>query len=129
MTVRRLTWSDFESCLDHICARVNGVRGVLGVPRGGLPLAVALSHRLDLPLLAAPVPACLVVDDVRESGLTLGRYLCVDSCLVWVWVDKLPGGDVVQSVIRADPAEWIVFPWEDSGKAVDDRARYYAARQ
>lgn len=37
-------------------------------------VAVALSHRLELPLLTQPQPGCLVVDDVYETGRTLAPY-------------------------------------------------------
>lgn len=45
--------------------------GIYAIPRGGIPLAVALSQRLNLPLLATLIPGALVVDDLVDTGRTL----------------------------------------------------------
>jgi hypoxanthine phosphoribosyltransferase len=49
-------------------------RNVYGLPRGGLVLAVKLSHLLDIPLLIHRVAVnqnTLVVDDISDTGDTL----------------------------------------------------------
>jgi hypothetical protein len=53
-----LTWHDFDRAVASIAERLHGrrFRGVHGLPRGGLVLAVSLSHRLELPLLPDPPP-------------------------------------------------------------------------
>ena len=38
------------------------------VPRGGLCLAVALSHKLKINLISKPIKNSLIVDDVYETG-------------------------------------------------------------
>ena len=48
--------------------------GIYGIPRGGLCLAVALSHKLNIELLKEPRNNILIVDDIYDSGETLHRY-------------------------------------------------------
>ena len=45
--------------------------GIYGVPRGGLPIAVSLSHRLNLQFYMLPSNEILVVDDISDTGKTL----------------------------------------------------------
>ena len=68
-----LSWAQFDQAVQQLASRFAGsaVTGVYGVPRGGLCLAVALSHAIDSPLLSAPEPSALIVDDVYETGRTL----------------------------------------------------------
>ena len=89
--MRTLTWQDFERAVDTIVERFQGQRfcGVHGIPRGGLVLAVTLSHRLDLPLLSSAQPGCLLVDDVYETGLTLEPYRQLENCTTMVWLSKV----------------------------------------
>ena len=54
--MNRLSWIEFDECINSIykqCKNKN-FEGVYGFPRGGLCLAVALSHSLRLPLLNEP---------------------------------------------------------------------------
>lgn len=47
--LRRLTWDDFDAMVTELAARLSKYQGpyaIIGVSRGGLPVAVALSHRL-----------------------------------------------------------------------------------
>ncbi|MFM8935698.1 MAG: hypothetical protein ACKOE9_01760, partial [Vulcanococcus sp.] len=89
--MRQLSWAEFDQAVTHIAASCAGQSfcGIHGIPRGGLVLAVALSHRLALPLLPVAQAGCLVVDDVVETGRTLEPHRqLVDARLV-VWVSKL----------------------------------------
>lgn len=105
--------------------------GIYGIPRGGLVLAIALSHHLDLPLLPSPQKRCIVVDDVIETGRTMLKLL--DDCnkagitdqhiAAWTWVSK--NEDLSTGYYKfVDPDVWIVFPWEDWTQADKDKAGY-----
>jgi len=111
--MRLLSWHDFDRAVATIAERLHGrsFSGVHGLPRGGLVLAVSLSHRLELPLLPAPQPGCLVVDDVYETGRTLAPFRQLEAVEVW-----------------PDP-EWIVFPWEDSARAAEEERSYRQSRR
>ena len=54
--MKQLSWADFDACVQVLTQRYGGrsFDGVFGIPRGGLCLAVGLSHSLKLPLLPAP---------------------------------------------------------------------------
>jgi xanthine phosphoribosyltransferase len=128
--MRRLTWLEFDEAVYRIASMFEGraFNGVYGFPRGGLCLAVALSHRLGLPLLPAIEPDCLVVDDVYETGQTLSQAASSERCEAVVWISKVPptwwrAAEVV------DGQEWVIFPWEDPAKANTDEEAYRAARQ
>ena len=53
-----LKWKDFDSCINVVSNkyRDKSLKGVYGIPRGGLCIAVAISHALEIPLLNKPIP-------------------------------------------------------------------------
>ena len=129
MTMRTLSWLDFELAVEAIEERFDGVQfsGVHGIPRGGLVLAVTLSHRLELPLLSSAEPGCLLVDDVYETGLTLEPYRQLENCTTLVWLSKVKP-QWWQAVDVTETDEWIVFPWENAAAAALDEQLYRASR-
>jgi xanthine phosphoribosyltransferase len=127
--MRSLSWNDFGQAVERI-AELYGERrfsGIHGIPRGGLVLAVALSHRLGLPLLPEPQPGCLVVDDVFETGRTLAPHRELAGAELLVWISK---AEPLwwRAVEVTSSAEWIVFPWELAERAVADERRYRQER-
>jgi hypoxanthine phosphoribosyltransferase len=127
--MRTLSWHDFEWAVEQIAADCAEDRyvGIHGIPRGGLVLAVCLSHRLGLPLLATPQRGCLVVDDVYETGLTLAPYRQLEGSQVVVWISKAEP-QWWQAVEVVESSEWIVFPWENPSMAAVDEQQYRASR-
>ncbi|MEA1050469.1 hypothetical protein U5801_11705 [Lamprobacter modestohalophilus] len=131
MPTRSLTWSDFNEAAEQIASRYrhDGLIGVHGIARGGLPLAVAVSHRLDLPLLDHGGPNVLVIDDIHDSGQTLAqarqRYPGSRFC---VWVTRQVRPEGYGAVLTDIGQDWLCFPWEDRDRVEQDRQRYEAAR-
>ena len=127
--MRHLSWHDFDRAVEQM-ARIGAGRpnsGIHGIPRGGLVLAVALSHRLELPLLSEPQPGCLVVDDVFETGRTLAPYRELEEATFLVWISKAE--PLWWQAVEVDPSpEWIVFPWESAERAAADERRYRLER-
>ena len=84
------TWSDFDKSVDHIADRFKyfDLSGIYGVPRGGLCLAVALSHKLDLELIDKPAKNSLIVDDIYETGITLINFKNIEGVNFFVLVRK-----------------------------------------
>jgi hypoxanthine phosphoribosyltransferase len=127
--MRLLSWHDFDRAVEAIAQGWGHRRfsGIHGIPRGGLVLAVALSHRLELPLLAEPQPGCLVVDDVFETGRTLAPHRELAGAELLVWISK---AEPVwwQAVEVTDSAAWIVFPWEQAERAAADEQGYRQSR-
>ena len=134
------TWQDFDSAIDFLVRRLpaNTMREqgfhIYGEPRGGLPLAVALSHYLDLPIAHSIYgPGILWVDDIVDRGVTYkGRYNeCAAAGIRFVgavWVTKLGLPDVMACAVAADPEAWIVFPWENRERVEADRADFEKRR-
>jgi hypoxanthine phosphoribosyltransferase len=128
--MRHLTWTDFDEAVYRLANAFEGraFNGVYGFPRGGLPLAVALSHRLGLPLLEEIEPDCLVVDDVYETGRTLEPALEYEGVECAVWISKVsPTWFKAAEVVSTD--EWLIFPWENPANAAADEDDYRASRE
>ena len=124
-------WQHFDHAVVSLSDQLNGpnISGVFGVPRGGLCLAVALSHALDLPLLDNPTPDALIVDDVYETGRTLEslRLQCPDATFA-VWVSKCPPQWWLAAEVVESP-EWLLFPWENADQAMADEQAYRCSRR
>jgi hypoxanthine phosphoribosyltransferase len=128
-----LTWPDMElfrafaATIDH-----QGCTGVYGAPRGGLPLAVLLSHWLGLPLLDRPSSSMLWVDDIVDSGQTLARSRTdfpSARFLAWVTRTRQDGLDAFLTLAGTVHAEaWVVFPWERPMDAANEQERYALSR-
>jgi GTP cyclohydrolase IA len=86
-----------------------------GVPRGGVPTALALVNALaaEFPgvhLVDDPDFADVIVDDIVDSGKTRDRYLT-----------RYPGKPFYALIEATGASPWYVFPWENStiGSAED----------
>ena len=86
----KLSWEEFDNCISSISKKCKNksFKGVYGFPRGGLCLAVALSHSLELPLLSEPKENSLLIDDIYESGYTLEKIRNIKGSETHVWVRK-----------------------------------------
>tara|TARA_B100000700_G_C14938858_1_gene805725 strand:+ start:296 stop:682 length:387 start_codon:yes stop_codon:yes gene_type:complete len=127
--MKKLSWVEFDECVRSIYkqCKTKQFKGVYGFPRGGLCLAVALSHRLNLPLLDKPQNNSLIVDDIYETGYTLDRIKCLKGIETHVWVSrKEPSW--WKAYFYYKEKDWIVFPWENINCAVNDRNLYSKSR-
>ena len=69
--------------------QVKEFSGIYGVPRGGLCLAVALSHKLKIKLISEPIKNSLIVDDVYETGITLSTFKNTEGAMFFVLFSKI----------------------------------------
>ena len=120
-----LNWEDFDLAISRLVYKLKEVEanGIYGEPRGGLCLAVALSHYLNLPLLKEPQDGMIWVDDICDSGKTIANLTF--NCTKAVWVTKKPSMDVIAAYVTFENP-WIVFPWEDGEQALLDMENYLA---
>ena len=128
--MRVLSWDEFDQAVQLLASRFadSSVTGVYGVPRGGLCLAVALSHAMDRPLLSSPDRSALIVDDVYETGRTLKELKAeVPQASFAVWVSK-GTPEWWTAALVADSSEWVVFPWENLAQARADEQAYRISR-
>lgn len=108
-----VTWDMVDRFVDavfNICGQ-RDFSGVYGFPRGGLPLAVWISHRAGLPLLLAPSENALLVDDIADTGATLFKYRKSHFIATMFYHRQ---SSVVPDfwMFEKKNDEWIVFPWE-----------------
>ncbi len=123
--MRILSWNEFNLCVEKISDRCKYKKftGVYGIPRGGLCLAVAISHSLKIPFLDKPKPGSLIVDDVYETGLTLSTFRQIPDITIFVWLSK-SSPEWWEAVEFCDPEQWLVFPWEDQESVDKDKINY-----
>lgn len=87
---------------------------VYPIPRGGVPAAYLIAKHCPICIVEDPADAEVFVDDVIDSGETMSR-----------WCDEYPGHAFVALIDKTDKGspfhdQWVVFPWEDSGRTEDD---------
>jgi len=118
MNKEYMTWEQFDKACYKLAEALKPLKfkNIYGIPRGGLIVAVRLSHLLNIPLILyikSSGQNTLIVDDIADTGKTLkpfkseGCYLCITT----LYYHK-------QSVVVPDyyvhikKDRWIVFPWE-----------------
>ena len=126
---RYFSWREFDQSVDYIANQCKEMKltGIYGVPRGGLCLAVALSHKLNLKLIEKPLKNSLIVDDVYETGITLSNYKNIEGVNFFVLVSKK---EPIwwKSVNLSLKEEWIVFPWENIENKLSEEKEYKRKR-
>ena len=123
------TWSDFDKSVEHIANKCKFLNfsGIYGVPRGGLCLAVALSHKLKINLISEPKKNSLILDDVYETGITLKSFKDIEGAMFFVLFSKIKP-TWWNTVFISEKSEWIVFPWENNDNLQNDRNEYIKKR-
>ena len=117
--IEYLTWEEFDKAVDSLVSAIVTLdlqpKNIYGIPRGGLVLAVTISHRLDLPLLLDTgkiTKSTLVVDDISDTGNTLSRYTGLTTVIIHLTRHSLFIPTVFYKYRIAD---WVVYPWEKEG--------------
>ena len=123
------TWSEFDKSVEHIANKCKFLQfsGIYGVPRGGLCLAVALSHKLKINLISEPMKNSLIVDDVYETGITLNTFKEVEGAIFFVLFSKTKP-IWWNTLYISEKKEWIVFPWENTLNYESERYEYIKKR-
>ena len=123
------SWREFDKSVEHIAnkCRFKEFSGIYGVPRGGLCLAVALSHKLKIDLISEPIKNSLIVDDVYETGITLTSFKNIEGAMFFVLFSKIKP-TWWNTVFVSKKNQWIVFPWEDTLNMQSDRKEYIKKR-
>lgn len=117
--ILKLDWNEYQNMIDKLVNKIknDGLKydGIYGVPRGGLIIAVSLSHKLKLPILMYPTNNTLVVDDISDNGITLQnlKYKSIATLFSSNWTVTIPTY-FIDTKLSKD--EWIIFPWEDENE-------------
>ncbi len=127
--VNHFSWSEFDKSVEHIYNKCKFIEfsGIYGVPRGGLCLAVALSHKLNINLISKPIKNSLIVDDIYETGITLNTFKDIEGAMFFVLFSKI-NPTWWNTVNISEKREWIVFPWENTINFQGDRNEYMQKR-
>ena len=127
--INYFTWREFDKSVELIANKCKFLEfsGIYGVPRGGLCLAVALSHKLELNLISKPTKNSLIVDDVYESGLTLTTFKDIEGAVFFVLFSKIKP-TWWNTVFISNKSQWIVFPWENTLNSKSDCEEYIKKR-
>ena len=123
------TWNEFDKSVDYIAnqCKLLKLSGIYGVPRGGLCLAVALSHKLNIQLIEKPLKYSLIVDDVLETGITLRSFKDIEGANFFVLVSKKK--PIWWNAGKLSlKEEWIVFPWENIENELNEEKEYKRIR-
>jgi len=135
--LRYLTWQKFDNAVEHIANQFKGkATQIYGMPRGGLCLAVALSHKMGIPLISVDITTfndsnldnVLWVDDVVETGLTLSKFTYPNMYFA-AWFCNVKYIQNISYYEHLEENEWLVFPWEDKTKAIKDMEQYEISRK
>lgn len=91
---------------------------VYPIPRGGIPIAYALSALRPIRIVDNPEQADIFVDDIFDSGATCRRYCDqYHGKPFFVGIDK---STTLHKEAMRDA--WIVFPWEQTHQGADESA-------
>ena len=126
---RYFSWNEFDKSVDYIANQCKfwKLSGIYGVPRGGLCLAVALSHKLNIQLIEKPLKYSLIVDDVFETGITLRSFKDIEGAKFFVLISKKKP-IWWNTVTLSYKKEWIVFPWENKKNHLNEEKEYKESR-
>jgi|TARA_R100000027_G_scaffold59924_1_gene50427 hypoxanthine phosphoribosyltransferase len=129
-----ISWEDIELDVQKIVAQVSNVDYVVGIPRGGLIIAVMISHRLGVKHMTIDhlekleefgldidKKKILVVDDISDSGQTIKRYIKEGYTTATLDVRHTTVAVPEHYANWIDNTNWIVYPWErKDSKTVQD---------
>jgi hypoxanthine phosphoribosyltransferase len=120
-----LSWDDIQQSVDILCEAILAseleITSVTGLQRGGLIPAVMISHKLNLPYVHSVHPNTLVVDDICDTGKTLGTILEAPTAVLHY---KLTASTQPTFYAKEVGEEWIVYPWERAdSQAIQDYLR------
>jgi len=127
MNIRHITWEEFDVALNlfphPICD------SFYPIPRGGMVLAVALSHRFNKPIVDRPTKLSILVDDIADSGATLQKIRLRYPYPAYVLARRYTcKQNAITSVIEVLNDDWLVFPWENKAKAKEDYELYISRK-
>lgn len=103
---------EFERDIQILALKIDFKKytSIFPVPRGGIPVAIALSEKLKLPLTTDPHKATLIVDDLVDSGSTRLKYKGFDfACL---HIKKHTPKNVYPEYFVDEKDYWIEYWWE-----------------
>lgn len=126
---QKITYSEYGKLMDQLTKMIQSsdkeFNAIHGLPRGGLPISVHLSHYLQLPLVAninhflseySKDSLLLVVDDIVDTGRTFDRFFEIAELknlkFETATLCYKPHTDYIPTYSLFETNNWIIFPWE-----------------
>jgi len=113
---------DFQDAVEYLFDAIKNsktnLKAIYGIPRGGIPLAVALGVSLDLPLIELKNftkykrSEILIVDDLIDSGKTIKAFDGYPVAVLGIKDHAAKFFPDLQFAACYFPNEWIHFWWE-----------------
>jgi hypoxanthine phosphoribosyltransferase len=121
MNKEYISWYNIEEYIKEVenFYKDKNITGIYGIPRGGLIFAVILSHRMNIPFLAAPIDNCIIIDDICDSGESLLHYYKnssgdkINKYHITTMYYKQNGLVKPEFYLKEKEDKWIVYPWEE----------------
>lgn len=131
-----LTYKTYGDLVDRlevlikVHKRFKDLKYIYGVPKGGMPLAVHLAHKLELTYIDVITPTyesptftdihdspekrkqLLIVDDLTDTGVTLEAYSKNNGVLTATLFHKPKTSKFTPDIYVSETGDWIYFPWE-----------------
>lgn len=110
--VKHVSWGEFELLIEILIKKIDEGKiefdSIHGVPRGGIPIAIALASHYKKPILKEPRSDTLIVDDICDSGKTMQRFPAHKKAVLFY----KSSSNVVVDAYADKPDCWVEFPWE-----------------
>lgn len=119
--MEEVTWKGFEHGMDSLARLIpkDYFAHIYPIPRGGVPVALALSHRLNVKIADRILGQnTLVVDDICDSGATMLLYNGMGISTATLYVKPKAIAKPTYSVYETD--KWVKFPWEANEQPAGD---------
>lgn len=108
------TLIDFERDIDILSTKILGSKKIYQhlypVPRGGIPVAMALSQITGIPLTDTITPKTLIIDDLVDSGSTRSKY--PDNDFACIHIKKHTPKELYPEYFIKEEDCWIEYWWE-----------------
>ncbi len=125
------SWAQYDQDIKALTKKIKAQKldfdTIYGLPRGGLVVAVSLSHALDKPLIFEVndiSSRTLLVDDIIETGGTLKRlvdnFKIITPLIVSIYYNK-EKGTIMPTIFAREQIKWVVFPWETENSSKYDQ--------
>lgn len=118
----RISWDEFFLFCNRLAEKIYVDRekytSLYPVMKNGLPIAERLSLQLNIPIVYEIQKNCLIIDDLIDSGRTLGEFE-QDKAVLFVRHGKEK--EINYFVEHLD--KWVVFPWEKENDICDNIIR------
>ncbi|MFH1644561.1 MAG: hypothetical protein ABIA74_05295 [bacterium] len=108
-------YKQFEKDMQIVAKKIKDnqvkYKNIFTVPRGGLIMAVRLSHLLNLPLILKKkyiTQKTIIVDEIIDTGKTLHKY----KNYFTVCLHYKPWANFKPSIFCHQTKKWVIYFWE-----------------